>query len=120
MAMTQDQLIMLLYKIVLIAGEVSVFGFVAVYSALAPWWRNPLGRTIVQLDLLIGAAMMLSILSLFFNFNRLTSHIAAWFDMGIFLLITLTLLARIPLFIKMHRRKKGTVGGEGTRDQYRS
>lgn len=116
--MTQDQLILVLYKIVLIAGEISVFGFVAVYTFLAPWWKNPLGRTIVQLDLLVGAAIAVSIFSLFFNFSRLTSRAAAWIDMGIFVMITLTLLARIPLFIRLHRRR--VAGQDGISDQQRS
>lgn len=115
--MTQDQLISLLYRIVLIAGELSVVGFVVVYTVLAPWWRNPLGRTIVQLDLLIGSAMLISILSLFFNFNRLTSRVAGWLDLAVFTMITLTLSARIPLFIRTHRRRVAGEDGSDVRQR---
>ena len=112
--MSQDELIIFLFKVVLIACEVAVIAFVAVYSRLAAWWSNPLGRTVAQLDILLGAALLPSIMSLFWHFSRLTSHIAAWFDLGIFALIAVTLFTRIPLWIRLHRTRT-TVAGEETR-----
>lgn len=103
--MTQDQLLILLFRITLIAGAVSAALFIVVYSLLAPWWRDPIGRTIVILDGLIGAAFIPSILSLFFNFNRLTSYIAAWFDVTDFTAITFMLLHRSWLWTRLHRQR---------------
>ena len=104
--MTQDQLLILLFRILLIACSVSAALFIAVYSFLASWWRDPIGRTIVILDALIGAAFVPSILSLFFNFNRLTSHIAAWFDAADFTAITFMLLHRSWLWTRLHKRRE--------------
>ena len=47
--------------------------FVAVYGYLADWRHNPIGRTVVWLDILLALALAPSTLSLFFHFNRLTS-----------------------------------------------
>lgn len=103
--MSQDQAIILALKIVLIAGMVSVALFVAVYGYLADWRRNPIGRTVVWLDILLALALAPSTLSLFFHFNRLTSHVAAWTDIGIFALIAAGMLQRIPLWVKLHTDK---------------
>ena len=104
--MSQENWIILSLRIVLIAAEIATIGFIAVYSALAPWWKNPIGRTIVTLDALLGLAFLPSILSLFFQFSRLTSHIAAWADIGIFWLITLTLIYRSFLWVRLHRHPR--------------
>lgn len=45
--MSQDQLIILLLKIGLIAGLVSIALWACVYTRLARWWQNPVGRTLV-------------------------------------------------------------------------
>lgn len=108
--MTQEQLITELFKIDLIADLTAVVLFTAVYTVLAPWWRNPVGRTLVVLDILLGLAVIPSLLSLFFQFSRLTSYLAAWFDTGIFALIALALLQRIPLWIRLHRSNQEEPG----------
>lgn len=101
--MTQDMLLILLFRITLIAGAVSFAAFVLQYTLLAPWWRDRLGRTIVIKTLLLLLAYIPSILSLFFRFNRLTSHIAAWFDVGIFTLIVAVMAWRIAVWQKVYR-----------------
>ena len=108
--MTQAQLVVSLFKADLIADETAVFLFVAVYTLLAPWWRNPLGRTLVMLDILIGLALLPSVLSLFWHFSRLTSFVAAWCDVATFAAIAIVLFLRIPLWIRMHRDRKA--GGD--------
>lgn len=102
--MTQEQLIIALFKADLIADIVAVVLFTVVYSLLAPWWRNPIGRTLVVMDILVGAAVCPSVLSLFWSFNRLTSLIAAWADVAVFGAIALVILARIPLWIRLHKK----------------
>jgi len=106
--MSQDQWIILLFKIVLVADLVCLAGFVAVYTRLAPWWRNPIGRTLVIKDLLLAAALTPSILSIFVHFNRLTSHIAAWADVITFGAIAPVMIWRIAVWVKIHRAKRGT------------
>lgn len=101
--MTEDALIILCLKIVLITGVASITTFATCYSRWAAWWSNAIGRTLVIKDILLIAVMSLSILSLFFKFNRLTSHIAAWLDIAILGAITPVMVWRTVVFWKIHR-----------------
>lgn len=103
--MNQDQVILLLFKIVLVSGAVSVALFVAEYiwRTRGGCFRNDIGRTIVWKDILLIACMMPSILALFFQFSRLTSHIAAWVDIATFGLLTPAMLWRIAVFERVHK-----------------
>ena len=103
--MSQDDWIILLLKIVLISGAVSVTLFVAMYHKLTRGgvWRNAIGQTLVAKDILLIACLVPSILSLFFSFNRLTSHIAAWADIALFGLITPVMLWRVQVWRRIHK-----------------
>lgn len=103
--MTQDAAILFLFKVVLIADLVAIAAFVLDYSVRAEWWSNPIGRTLVIKDLLLGAAITPSVLSLFFRFSRLTSHIAAWVDIALFAAIAVTMTWRVVIFERIHREK---------------
>lgn len=110
--MTQDQVIILLLKIVLVADVLSIAAFIAVYQRLAPWWKNPIGRTIVIKDILLLMVLLPSVLSLFLQFNRLTSHIAAWLDIGLFALLAPVMVWRCAVWIKIYRQKEAKSEGE--------
>ena len=110
--MSQDEWIILLLKVVLVCGAVSVALFVAEYSYRAAWWRNSIGRTLVVKDILLILCLLPSILSLFLSFNRLTSHIAAWVDIGLFGLLTPVTLWRIVVFERVHREKDAAASRE--------
>ena len=103
----EERLIILLLKIVLISGAVSVALFVTEYTwrTRGAAWKNDIGRTLLWKDVLLIACLVPSILSLFFSFNRLTSHIAAWVDVGLFALLTPAMLWRIAVFERIHRDK---------------
>lgn len=107
--MTQDALILLLFKIVIIADIAASLLFVADYTRLTRWgaWSrsNPVGQTVIIKTLLLGAAFIPSALSLFLKFNRLTSHIAAWTDIALFAGIAVVLLWRVVVFERIHRDK---------------
>jgi hypothetical protein len=105
--MTQDQTLMVAFRVVLIAGVVSVTLWAAVYTYLAKWWANPIGRTVVDFAIRVSIAMIPSILSLFFQFSRLTSQVAGWIDVALFGLVALGILRRIPLWVKLHMDKDG-------------
>ena len=109
--MTQDALLLLLFKIVITADVAASLLFVADYTRLTRWgaWSraNPIGRTIVIKSLLLAMALVPSMLSLFFRFNRLTSHVAAWFDIAVFAGIAVVLAWRIAVFERVHRTKPG-------------
>ena len=101
--MTQDQVVLLCFKVVEIASVVTIGAFIAYYSKAAAWWSNPIGRTIVIKDIAIILVLLPSILSIFFHFSRLTSHIAAWFDIGSFALVPAVICWRIVVFRKIHQ-----------------
>ena len=105
--MSQDQVILLLFRVVTIAGLVAIGAFVGQYTMLAPWWRNAIGRTLVIKDLLLMLILVPTVLSLFFQFNRLTSHIAAWIDIVFLGLLTPVMLWRMAVFYRIHRDKAG-------------
>lgn len=100
--MSQEQLLVLLLKIVLVADVAALAVFVAVYTKLAPWWRSPIGRTLVIKDVLLVLAFTPTILSLFFRFSRLTSLAAAWVDVGLFALIAAVVAWRTVIWWRIH------------------
>ena len=101
--MSQDQFIILGFKITEVASLVTIAAFVAYYTKVARWWSNPIGRTIVFKDLALILVLLPSVLSIFLSFNRLTSHIAAWFDIGSFALVPVIMTLRIIVWRRMHR-----------------
>lgn len=75
--------------------------WVAVYSRLAKWYRNPVGRTLVIEAVLIAGLFVPQILSLFFDLTRLDSRIAAWADVALIGLVTPTMIWRSIVFMRM-------------------
>lgn len=104
--MSQDQWIVLAFKVAEVASVVTIGAFIACYSRWARWYKNPIGRTIVFKDIALILVLLPSILSIFFRFNRLTSHIAAWYDIGSFALVPVIMCWRIAVFGKIHRAGK--------------
>jgi hypothetical protein len=99
---------LLAFKIGVLLGIISMLLWIAVYTRLEPWWKNRVGRTLVMLAIMITAQSGIFAASLFFNFNRLTSQVAAWIYIGIFYLIAAGMFHRTWLWITMS--KKGTKG----------
>ena len=104
--MSQEQAILLAFKVAEIASVVTIVAFILCYSRWANWRSNAIGRTIVFKDIALILVLIPSILSIFINFNRLTSHIAAWFDVGSFALVPVIMVWRIVVFGKIHRAGK--------------
>jgi hypothetical protein len=104
--MSQAQWIILLFKIALIADAIAIVVFVVDYTRLAPWWRNPIGRTIVSKDCLLFIPIFLGGLSVFWHFNRTSSHIAAWLTVVSFGLIAPVMLWRTVVFELIHRQRQ--------------
>lgn len=109
--MSQDQWIILALRVVVVAAFVSLVAWIVVYTRLAPWWKNPIGQTLVVKTTLIALLLVPSALSLFFHFNRLTSHLAAWIDVGLIGLITPVMWWRIHVWRSFHKN-----GGNGGAD----
>lgn len=103
--MSQEQAIILLFKIGAIAGFASIITWVAVYTRLAKWWRNPIGRTLVAKSLLLAGLLVPTIMSLFFHFNRLTSYVAGWVDVALICAIAPVMAWRTVVWLKVGKER---------------
>jgi hypothetical protein len=104
--LTQDQWIVVCLKIVLISGFLSLIAWVAIYSMLADWVHNSIGRTLVAKTLLIAGLFVPTILSLFFRFSRFTSHVAGWIDVTLIGLVTPVMLWRTIVWLRISRSSR--------------
>jgi hypothetical protein len=112
---TQDQWLVLAFKVALISGFVSLAGWTVLYSFLAAWWKNPIGRTLVRLAALTAALYVPTTLSLFFHLNRLDSRLAGWIDFGLIALVTPEMLGRSVVWWRLH--KAGRLPRNGSEDR---
>jgi len=72
---------------------------------MAKWWTDEIGRTLVIKTLLVAGLLVPTAMSLFFDFNRLTSHIAAWADVVLILAITPVMIWRSAVWLKIGRKR---------------
>jgi hypothetical protein len=102
---SQDQFLILAFKVVEVASVVTIAVFVACYTwwTRGKCWRNPIGQTIVIKDIALVLVLIPSLLSIFLHFNRLTSHIAAWFDVAAFGAVPVIMVWRIIAWRKIHK-----------------
>jgi hypothetical protein len=100
---TSPALLILLTKIALIADMVAIAAFICDYSRLAPWWKNPVGRTIVLKDLFLLGVISLIVASVFFQFSRFTSEVASWIQIALLGGMAVAMLWRILVFERIHR-----------------
>jgi hypothetical protein len=100
---TQANWLVMTYRVAIIADLVTILAFIAQYSRLAKWWRNPVGRTIVIKDILLVLILMPTAMSLFLNLNRLDSMVVGWVDAGLLGLLTPVMIWRIVVWQRMHR-----------------
>lgn len=101
--MTQTLLLTLALKIGLISGFASLTAWIALYTALAKWWRNPIGRTLVAKTVLIALLFIPTSLSLFFDLSRLDSYIAGWTDASLIGLVTPVMLWRCLVWWRLDK-----------------
>lgn len=106
---SQDQILILAFKIVLVGGVVSAAVFVGCYHRLTRGavWADAVGRTIVLFDLLIALCLVPAGLPLFWHFSRFASHLVAWVDVVLFGLIPVALAHRTFLWVRIHNQKAG-------------
>lgn len=92
----------------------SLFAWVAIYTWLTKGgaWRNPIGQTLIVKTLLIAVLFVPQILSLFFQLNRLDSHIAAWVDVALIGLVTPIMIWRSAVWVKLSRKGSGAGAAE--------
>ena len=99
-----NTLLLTLFKIAEVAAIVAILRFVIVYSRLEPWWRNPIGRSIVYKDIALMLALLPALLSLFLDLNRLTSQIIGWFDLACITAIAVLMFWRTEVWKRTARR----------------
>jgi hypothetical protein len=115
---TQGAVIVLLLKIVLVSGFISLTAWVAVYRRLTRggWRRSPIGRTLVAESLVIAALFIPTALSLFFNLNRFDSRVAGWADVALIGLVTPIMCWRIAVWVRLGRLGRLPRTGRGGED----
>ena len=111
--MSQAQWLVLALKAALIAGFVSLAGWVILYSLLASWWTSPIGRTLVAKTTLIALLFIPTTLGLFFHMNRLDSWVAGWVEVGLIGLVTPVMCWRSLVWWRLHRAGKLPRDGSG-------
>ena len=107
-------MIILAFKVVEVASLVTIVAFVACYTwwTRGKCWTNPIGQTIVAKDAALILVLIPSLLSIFIGFNRLTSHIAAWFDITAFATVPVIMTWRVIAWRRIH--KAGKLNGDGS------
>ena len=111
--MTQAAWLDVALKIALIAGFCSLAGWVILYTILAPWFRDPIGRTLVAKTTLIALLFIPTTLSLFFDLSRADSYLAGWIDVSLIGLVTPVMLWRCRVWWRLRPggRLPGSSGG---------
>lgn len=102
--MTQLHLIVLLLKVFLIAGFVSLLAWVVVYTRLAKWWQNAVGRTLVIETLLLAGLFIPTLLGFFFDMNQ---YVIGWLDVVLIGLVTPVMTWRSVVWIRMALPSRG-------------
>lgn len=94
------------YRIADLAAIISILAWITVYTRLEPWWRSRVGRTLVLLAVLLLAQHIIAGLSLFLDFNRLTSQVAGWVYFALIALVAVTMFHRTWLWTRISREKQ--------------
>ena len=104
--MSQEDWIVLLLKIGIICGFLSLASWVYIYGRLVRWHFDSIGWTLVSKSLLLCGLLLITGLSLFLNFNRLGSYIAGWIDVSLIAAITPVMVWRSIEWIRRSRGRK--------------
>jgi hypothetical protein len=91
-------------KAACICGFVSLIGWILLYTRLAPWWRNPIGRTLVAKTLLVACLLVPSTLALYFP--TLNHVLVSWLDLVLIGLITPVMIWRSAVWIRLYQARK--------------
>jgi hypothetical protein len=100
---TQAAWLILAFRVALISGFCSLAAWVVLYTVLAPWYRDPIGRTLVAKTALIALLFIPSILSLFFHISGRNSYLAGWVDAGLIGLVTPVMCWRSLVWWRLHK-----------------
>lgn len=104
--MNEASLVILLFKIAVCFATGTTLLFIAEYTKFAPWWKEPVGQTIVWKDIALLQAFGITIVSLFFGLSKQTSYIAGFVDAAIIFEIGCVMAWRCWVWYKIHRGKR--------------
>ena len=98
------------------ACTVVLIAFVVQYSLYAKWWANPIGQTVVALDLCVLILLIPSdIGTLWPSWSFLHGIGYVWFEVGLLFLVLATMLWRMAVWQAVVRSKpRGDRGDEGS------
>jgi hypothetical protein len=82
--------------------------FIALYSAIAPWWRSPLGRNLVALDGSISLTLLPSVVHHTLGVSSADSAFFAWFSVVAFGLVPCVIVWRAYILLRI---QFGAAGG---------
>lgn len=91
-------------KVAVISGLCSLVLWMIVYTVLAPWWRNIIGRTLIAKSLLVAGLLIPAGLTLYFpDLNR---TVITWVDLILIGLITPIMIWRTVVWLKLYKLRK--------------
>ena len=108
--MSQAGWLVLALKVALIAGFISLAGWIILYSAIQDWWASPIGRTLVVKTTLIALLFIPTTLALFFHLSRADSWAAGWVQVTLIGLVSPVMWWRSAVWWRLHRA--GRLAGE--------
>lgn len=82
--------------------------FIALYSAIAPWWRSPLGRNLVALDASISLTLLPSVLHHALGVSSADTPAFAWFTVLAFGFVPVVIVWRAWILCRIQFRRPGS------------
>ena len=104
--MTQEALLTLLLKAALISGFASLAGWVVLYTVLAPWYKDPIGRTLVAKTSLVACTFLVIALGAFFPWFGEHPLVTGWIDFALIGGVTPVMWWRSAVWVRLHRAGK--------------
>jgi hypothetical protein len=77
--------------------------FIALYTVVAPWWRNPLGRNLVAFDASLSLTLLPSVIHHTFGPSAASSAFFGWFTVVAFAMVPCVIIWRAVIMVRMQR-----------------
>jgi hypothetical protein len=91
----------------LLAAFVASMAFILGYSAVAPWWRYPVGRTVVSLDFAVAFSLLPGVLRIWFGVPVNTAFFAWYYCVSLLLVAGITLWRLLTIYeLQQHGREE--------------
>lgn len=104
--MTQAQFVAEATRVAVIAAFLASLLFIAVYTALASWWRTPIGRALVAMDGSLALALAPSAAHFLLGLTISASPGFAWYFLGSLTLVAASTIWRTWIIYRAQRPGK--------------